>query len=111
MLYEKLDRIVEPEQRRSTRRHRPPRETINATGEIRQMGLDFRKVSFVDLSIAGFRIYYPCSLSLNETLRVRFPGMATLNARICWSKGSEYGCRFENPLYPSVWEHLVRQYR
>ncbi len=111
MLYEKPDWTVESDGRRSTRRDRPTRKTISVVVEMRQSGLEFKKARFVDLSAAGFRIDTPSLLSLNETLRVRFPGMAALNARICWSKGSQYGCRFENPLYPAVWEHLVQQYR
>ncbi len=110
MLYEKFDRDNKSNTTNPSSRHnRPKREMIKAVGEIRQSGTEFRKVRFVDLSEAGFRIYYPSPLRLDELLRVKFPGIGALNAEIRWCDRSYYGCSFENPLYPSIWEHLVRQ--
>ena len=79
--------------------------------EVRQGTRPWQLVLLEDLSASGFRISGLSHADPAKTLSIRIPGMQLLTARLGWSLGPQVGCEFTAPLYPAVFEHLVKQAR
>ncbi len=77
--------------------------------EVRQGVRPWQVTRLDDLSCTGFRIAWLPNCSVDQQLRIRIPGMQVLSARVCWSDGKSAGCEFAQPLYPAVFDHIVRQ--
>ncbi|ARU15634.1 PilZ domain-containing protein [Croceicoccus marinus] len=63
----------------------------------------------VDLTAEGARLEgISRSLNVGDMLTVRFGGLAPVEAKIQWvERGREVGLRFLQPLYPSVYLHVL----
>lgn len=63
----------------------------------------------VDLTAEGARLEgISRHLNVGDMLTVRFGGLAPAEARIQWvERGREAGLRFRQPLYPSVYLHVL----
>ena len=89
----------------SARIHR--RVAVNAEVAFRRSGkLNFR-VSVYDISPEGCRAEFVERPELGERVWIRFEGMHSLEATICWIAGSKTGMRFAQPIHPAVFETLV----
>ncbi|WP_230293858.1 PilZ domain-containing protein [Croceicoccus sp. Ery5] len=63
----------------------------------------------VDLTAEGARLEgISRGLNVGDRLTVRFGGLAPIDAKIQWvERGREAGVRFLQPLYPSVYLHVL----
>lgn len=61
-----------------------------------------------DLTPEGFRLSLTDMPAVGTLLKIRLPGIAMLDAEVCWARNFEAGCKFVSPLSPYVFEHLVR---
>ncbi len=84
------------------------RADVNIGALIRQHGNSFYKVRLIDISETGFRIINPVTLLIGTKVYLKIPGLESLEAEVRWFKTPEYGCEFEKPLYPPVFEHIVK---
>ena len=84
------------------------RAQLSILCEVRQGMRPWRMARLSDLSATGFKLAWLPEYDPGKTLRNRIPGIEMLNARICWHRGKQIGCAFENPLHVAVFEHLVR---
>lgn len=65
-------------------------------------------VHLLDLSITGFRAEAHYSLDQGSIVWLTIPGMQGLEATVAWRRGTVIGCSFRQPLYPAVFDHIVR---
>jgi len=40
---------------------------------------------------------------------VKFDGLDAIESNVCWVKGSDVGISFAHPIYPAVFDGLVRR--
>lgn len=93
----------EVEQQRSRER-----AAVNKDVEIKIGTRAWHRAQLRDLTPDGFRLRLTDMPAIGTRLMLRLPGMAMLEAEVCWSRDFEAGCKFAAPLSPYVFEHLVR---
>ena len=64
-------------------------------------------VHLVDLSTTGFQAEAHPSLDPGALVWLVIPGMEGLEATVMWRRRSVVGCKFNHPLHPAVFDHLV----
>jgi len=94
---------------RSLRIHE--RIALDAEVTLRRSGrLNFR-VRIYDISPEGCRAEFVERPELHELVWIKFEGMHSLEATICWIAGSKTGMRFAQPIHRAVFEHLLARIR
>lgn len=78
---------------------------------IRRAGAAAVSVTVLDLSPTGFRVETHLLLPESGDVWLRLPGLEPRHARVIWSSGCVYGCAFEEPLHPAVFDMISRPYR
>ena len=91
----------EQEARRATRK------SVAIRGQLRPPGTDRLAVDVTDLSETGFQIATVYRLRIGVTVWLAIPGLAALEAVVAWNRDRHYGCRFDHPLHPAVFDHIV----
>ncbi|MBH9536900.1 PilZ domain-containing protein [Novosphingopyxis sp. YJ-S2-01] len=86
------------------------REEVRIAAEIREAGGGKTKIDVLDLSVTGFRMHSLAFINPESRVYLTMPGMAPLAAQVAWTKGDYYGCHFDNPLYPAVFDHIVSRF-
>ncbi len=86
------------------------RAEVRIAAEIRETGGGKTKIDVLDLSVTGFRMHSLSFINPESRVYLTMPGMAPLAAQVAWAKGDYYGCRFDNPLYPAVFDHIVSRF-
>jgi hypothetical protein len=67
-------------------------------------------VDIVDLSTAGFSAELGHNAVLDSTgFEVNLGGLEPLGAELRWAGRTDAGFRFERPLHPAVFDHLVER--
>lgn len=61
-----------------------------------------------DLSTTGFRVQTFVKLVPGTDLWIMLPGFEGRRAQVMWVQDHEAGCNFERPLYPAIFDHIVR---
>lgn len=92
----------------SSREHK--RGDVRIAAEIRESGAGKQKISVIDLSRSGFRMYCIFHIPKDRTVFLTMPGFAALEAKIAWQDGDYYGCKFDHPLHEAIFEHLLHAY-
>lgn len=86
------------------------RSDVAIEAEIREAGGGKFKIDVLDLSVSGFRMHSLTFINPEVRIYLTMPGMAPLAAKVAWTKGDYYGCEFDNPLYPAVFDHIVSSF-
>jgi hypothetical protein len=85
------------------------RVAVEAEVTLRRSGkLNFR-VRVYDISPEGCRAEFVERPELYERVWIRFEGMHSLEATICWIAGSKTGMRFVQPIHSAVFQHLANR--
>ena len=95
------EREEDQESRRAARR------PVAIHARLRPPGSDRLAVDVTDLSETGFQIDTVYRLHVGATVWLAIPGLAALEAVVAWHRDRHYGCRFQRPLYPAVFDHIV----
>jgi hypothetical protein len=66
-------------------------------------------VSVHDISPEGCKLEFVERPRLDETVWVKFEGLDAVESNVCWVRGSDVGIEFVRPIYPSVFDGLVRR--
>jgi len=66
-------------------------------------------VKIVDISPQGCKAEFVERPNLDELVWVKFDGLQSLEAVVCWTRGFEVGLEFERPIHPAVFEMLVER--
>lgn len=93
---------AEPDARRALRK------TVKLTARLRDRGAKKFEIDVVDLSVSGFRAETEFKLHQGDLVWLTLPGLAGLEARVAWVDGLRLGCSFSQPLYPAVFDNIVR---
>jgi len=87
-------------------------ERVTLFGEIdvRRTGTIGYRVLCFDLSRHGCKCEYVERPRIEEKVWVKFPGLESLEAQVCWVEGSECGLRFARPIHPAVFDLLLLRF-
>jgi hypothetical protein len=66
-------------------------------------------VNVHDISPEGCKLEFAERPRLDETVWVKFEGLDAVESNVCWVRGSDVGIEFVRPIYPSVFDGLVRR--
>ena len=89
----KLDVGPEAGERRSSSRRKLRLDAEGASASALQT-----QVIIHDLSEDGLLVESPIGLEQGETIEVVIPEAGTAQAKVAWSSGRFFGCRFSNPI-------------
>jgi hypothetical protein len=84
------------------------RSQVVIMAELRDRTSTRHNVEILDLSATGFRCVADYSLDPGATIWIKLPGLAGLEAKVAWRRANMVGAAFLRPLYPAVFEHIVR---
>ena len=83
------------------------RVPFDAEIELRRTrGLKYR-VNVRDFSPEGCSINLVDRVELDEIIWIKLPGLASLEADVCWTKDFVAGVKFTTPLHPSVFAMIT----
>jgi hypothetical protein len=63
----------------------------------------------LDLSTDGCKVEFVERPSVGDPVSVKFDGLDTLEARVCWVKGHMAGLMFKNRIHHAVFDLLLRR--
>jgi PilZ domain len=78
---------------------------------LREHGNPRFEVKVIDLSLTGFRCETSFNMNIDGTVWLTIPGLSGLESRVVWKDKFRYGFVFLQPLYPAVFDHIIRQFR
>jgi len=85
------------------------RVALEAEIVVRRSGAPNFRVRIEDVSPEGCRIEFIDRPDIGDRVWVKFDGLATLEATVCWVRPPEAGLQFDRPIHPAVFEKLVSQ--
>ena len=91
------------------RQRRAPRVSLDAEVTLRRAGQHNYRVHVYDISPEGCRVEFVERPSLEELLWVKFEGLEALESLVCWTRGPTAGLEFRRPIYPAVFDILLRR--
>ena len=89
------------------RPRRNARLELQAELQLRRSGQRHYRVNVHDASPEGCRLEFVERPRLDETVWVKFDGMDSIEAHVCWVRGQDVGVEFVRPIYPAVFDALV----
>lgn len=95
-----------------TRAHWPRRsERVPVTADVilRKPGQPNFRVRVLDASMEGCRIEFVDRPEEGDRMWIKFDGLETLEAQVCWVKEFEMGVNFAKPMHPAVFDMVVDQ--
>lgn len=84
------------------------RGAVAVEASIRAFGGAKHSVKVIDISTTGFRMECWSYIADCQKIFLTMPSFQQLEARIAWQTEWLYGCQFARPLYPAVYDHIVR---
>lgn len=96
----------------TAKEHRPrnsERIALSAEVSMRRLGHANFRVSVFDASPEGCKLDLVERPSDGERVLVKFDGLESLEAEICWVDGFTAGLKFIKPMHPAVFDLLVER--
>lgn len=84
------------------------RGDVSILADVRVPGGIRARVYVIDLSETGFRMECITDIPSDRVIFLTIPSFAQLEARIAWRTEWIYGCQFAQPLYPAVYDHIIK---
>jgi len=84
------------------------RQTVLLGVRLRRRKESWFSCRILDMSLAGFRLTSFAKLMPGMEVWIMFPGFEGRKATVTWVGNHEAGCRFEQPLHPAIFDHIVR---
>ncbi|HEY6048491.1 MAG TPA: PilZ domain-containing protein [Sphingomicrobium sp.] len=103
--------VFDPEESESAE-HKPRQaERLSLTAEVslRRLGKLNYRVQVFDISSQGCKVELVDKPRLEEHVLVKFEGLESLEAEVCWIEGTSAGLRFEKPIHPAVFDLLLQR--
>lgn len=101
-----ISRIIESPSRFSKR---PVRLNLCSAAEVTSMDGRIEDVEITDLSQQGARIACSCRFAIDESVKIRAPGLPETHAKVRWRKAGECGLIFENTLQYGELARIARR--
>ena len=76
---------------------------------LRRLGQNNYRVRVNDLSPEGCKVELVERPRVGEHVLIRFDGLESLDAEVCWVEGFVAGLRFEKPIHVSVFDLLLER--
>lgn len=93
----------------ASNQRREPRHEVQVAGRYRSRVGTARDIWIKDISETGCRFFDKFSvLPIDTNITFRVGTIGPIPARVRWREKSVVGIQFDNPLHPSVLEHIVR---
>jgi len=86
---------------------RSARIGLSAEIRLRRAGQNNYRVKILDVSVDGCKAEFVERPELDERVWVKFEGLESLEAIVCWVRGFEVGLEFESAIHPAVFDVLV----
>lgn len=99
--------VFAPEIQRPHVSRKSERLKLAAEVRLRRIGGSNYRVNVFDLSPQGCRIELIEQPREGEQMLIKFEGLETLDARVCWVDGHRGGLRFDKAIHPAVFELLL----
>jgi hypothetical protein len=74
---------------------------------LRRAGHRGYRVKIFDVSPHGCKAEFVERPELDEHVWVKFDGLDSIEAMVCWVRGFDVGLEFENPIHPAVFSMVV----
>ncbi len=87
------------------------RASLSTEVRARRIGQHNYSVRIFDLSPDGAKIEVIERPRIGEQLMIKFEGIETVQAEVCWIDGFIVGLRFERPFHPAVFDLLLARLR
>lgn len=91
------------------RQRRDARLPLNAEVVLRRSGSHAFHVQVFDISPNGCRVEFVERPQLDEHVWIRFQGLDSIEAMVCWIEGHVVGVEFVRPIHPAVFDGLVER--
>ncbi len=88
---------------------RGPRVGLDADVFLRRSGQNTYQAGVFDLSQHGCRVEFVERPTFDEIVWVRFEGLESLEARVCWVKGFSAGLEFKSAVHFAVFGMLAER--
>ena len=89
-------------------RREDARAEVGIIAEVKVGFGNWQKARLTDMSVTGFRIGWMPKACAGNSVTIRLPTMAPLQATVRWKDGNAIGCQFNRALSVYVFEHLLR---
>ena len=103
--------VFDAEQPEGTEHQPRQAERMSSTAEVslRRLGKLNYRVQVFDVSSNGCKVELVDKPRLDEHVLVKFDGLESLEAEVCWIDGTTAGLRFEKPIHPAVFDLLLQR--
>jgi len=92
-------------------RQRWPRKAdrlqISAEASLRRFGRPSYRVTMFDATRFGCKTEFIERPTIYEHVWIKFDGLETIEAIVCWVEESSLGLMYENPIHPAVFDMLL----
>jgi hypothetical protein len=85
------------------------RTTLTAEVSMRRLGKHTFRVQVFDASPDGCKLELVDKPRIDEHVLVKFDGLESLDAEVCWIEGNYAGLRFEKSIHPAVFGLLLER--
>ena len=92
------------------RKHWPRRsDRVSLTGDVtlRRIGKSNFRVTVNDASPEGCKVELVERPSIDERVLIKFDGLESMEAAVCWVEGHTAGLKYERAMHPAVFDLLV----
>lgn len=89
---------------------RAQRIDVDMAAVLRETGTTKYNIRLLDLSVTGFRFKSAYELHPGKRVWLNLPKLEGRLASVMWRTGYTYGCAYDQPLHPAVFDHIVRTY-
>ena len=87
-------------------------ERISVDAEVlqRRQGQPNYRVRLYDVSRSGCQAEFVERPRVGDHVWIKFEGLESLNAEVCWADGFRAGLRYVSPIHPAVFDLLVQRF-
>lgn len=86
------------------------RHSLATEVTLRRTGRAICRVRVLDVSSTGCRLEVVDRPNVDERVWLRFDGLESIEATVCWVAGFKVGLKYANPIHPAVFGELLRRF-
>jgi len=98
-----------PEKPREIRPRAAERLAVDAEVMQRRHGHPNYRVRLSDVSRTGCKADFVERPRVGDHVWIKFEGLESLDAEVCWAEGFHAGLKFVNPIHPAVFDLLAKR--
>lgn len=98
-----------PEKPREIRPRAAERLAVDAEVMQRRHGHPNYRVRLSDVSRTGCKADFVERPRVGDHIWIKFDGLESLDAEVCWTEGFQAGLKYVNPIHPAVFDMLAKR--